>query len=185
MSEFMQIICSIATFTQIMFWRPPWNRFTGSLLASTCEGPYTSIFGCADTVMCRPGTFSPTGAASHFGPCVLCDEDDPFLGQTTCSSREYLVGDIDLDGVLSEREILHLLFTYTHGFEWGSKYNTEWMDLQISACHLPGTDNIVTLVVLSASLHLPSFSSYFRRHCMRKEPSYQHQSYWRCSVLWI
>lgn len=89
--------------------------------------------------MCKPGSFSPTGAATQFGPCVDCPGADSFLGQTSCSSKkDYIVGDVNGDGVLTEREVLHLLFTHTDGLGWGSKFQETWTDMESSACELPG-----------------------------------------------
>jgi len=95
------------------------------------------MFGC-DAVMCKPGTFNPAGSASHLGPCMDCIDGKPFLGQTICSSQDYLVGDIDLDGVLSEREVLHLLYTFNDQLEWGPQYTESWSDFEIPTCELPG-----------------------------------------------
>lgn len=113
-------------------------RLTGEIPPNLCNGAYDSLFGC-DAVMCKPGQFSPAGQAGKFGPCVDCpDTENNYLGQTSCASTDYLVGDLDGDGTLSDREVLHLLFTYTDGFEWGHKYQVLWTDIESPPCELPG-----------------------------------------------
>lgn len=71
-------------------------------------------FGC-DAVLCRPGTFNIHGHATLHSACRECPlyEDSPVLGRTTCPGTEYVHGDLDGDGVLSEREILRMLYVGT------------------------------------------------------------------------
>lgn len=60
------------------------------------------------------------------------------LGQTTCSSKEYIAGDVNGDGVLSEREILQLFYVFTNGQEWGSDFQKHWENPLTETCALPG-----------------------------------------------
>ena len=60
------------------------------------------------------------------------------LGQRTCPSKEYVAGDINGDGVLSEREIIQLFFVFTRGWDWGSDFRKQWEDMSTSSCDLPG-----------------------------------------------
>lgn len=60
------------------------------------------------------------------------------LGQTTCSSKDYIPGDIDGDGVLSEREILQLFYVFTNGPEWGGDFLMHWENLNTKTCDMPG-----------------------------------------------
>jgi len=48
------------------------------------------------------------------------------------------VGDINADGTLSQREVLHLLYTFTDGYDWGGKYTELWSDVETPSCELPG-----------------------------------------------
>ena len=82
------------------------------------------------------------GAASYLGPCQDCpaaenEKKGLLLGQTTCASSTFNVGDIDGDGILSQREILNLLFVFTNGHQWGDQYKP-WRDVDRVACDLPG-----------------------------------------------
>jgi hypothetical protein len=124
------------------------------------------MFGC-DAIMCKAGQFSPTGAASHFGPCMDCPDDEPFLGQTTCSGgANYLIGDMNLDGSLSEREVLHLLYTFTDGFKWEPRYES-WADIKIPSCELYGItceDNKVTHINLTDA-NLCSGDTKYNKGC--------------------
>ena len=137
--------------------------FTGKVPPALCIGPYASTFGC-ESVMCKPGTWSPTGSASQFGPCVVCPDDEPFLGQTTCAgANKYKAGDINGDGVLSEREVLQLLFTFTDGFEWGEAYQEMWQDVNSQPCRLPGVtceNNRVTQINLTDASMCTAYQKY-------------------------
>ena len=137
--------------------------FTGKVPPTLCNGPYASTFGC-DSVMCKPGTWSPTGSASQFGPCIVCPDDEPFLGQTTCSgAKNYKVGDINGDGLLSEREVLQLLFTFTDGFDWGDRYQELWQDVNSKSCRLPGItceNNRVTQINLTDASMCTAYKKY-------------------------
>jgi Leucine-rich repeat (LRR) protein len=114
------------------------NQFTevGIYSPTLCDkGKSKPSFGC-DVVACPRGTFSPSGSAGCLGPCITC-EDSHFYGQSTCLSKEYLVGDVDRDGVLSQREVLNLFFLSTNGHEWGDRFRN-WHDLSTSSCDLTG-----------------------------------------------
>ena len=103
-------------------------------------------FGC-DAVLCPPGTFHPSGAAtleSGCRPCPASDEDedhDPplnrVLGRLHCPGVNFVHGDLDGDGVLSQNEILRLLWVYTIGTNWGAQFQT-WADPHADACELNG-----------------------------------------------
>lgn len=106
----------------------------------------TLEFGC-DAILCPPETFHMNGAASNYGGCRQCiifaDEDPTrintasnYLGQTSCENTNFMFGDIDADGTLSQREILRLLYSATNG-NWGQKY-VSWKSKNIPECQLPG-----------------------------------------------
>ena len=91
---------------------------------------YRSL-GC-DIIMCPPGTFHPEGAATLDGGCRSCksfrnEKEKKYLAQTSCHNLEHVHGDLDGDGILSEREILSLFYVYTIGHNWGAKYE-DWGD---------------------------------------------------------
>ncbi len=103
-------------------------------------------FGC-DAILCPPGTFHPYGAAtmeSGCRPCPASDEDedhDPplnrILGRLSCPGVNFVHGDLDGDGMLSQNEILRLLWAFTMGSNWGAQFQT-WADPQSDACALNG-----------------------------------------------
>lgn len=100
-------------------------------------------FGC-DAVLCPAGTFHPNGAASLFAgcrPCAIRRGDDDrlvkILGRTTCEGTEFVHGDLNGDGIVSEREVLRLLYTYTIGRNWGAQFES-WADLGVHQCDLNG-----------------------------------------------
>ena len=100
-------------------------------------------FGC-DAVLCGAGTFHPNGAASLFSgckPCPVQPEDDEImskvLGRTSCKATTFLHGDLNGDGIVSEREVLRLLYTYTIGRHWGAQFES-WGDLTVDKCDLNG-----------------------------------------------
>ncbi len=101
-------------------------------------------------MMCKRGTFHPSGSATGIGPCAKCPENE-MLGQTTCPSKDFLIGDMDGNSVLSEREILRLFYTYTNGPEWGDEFQ-QWDDMSTESCLLKGIscnfDRRVTGIVL-------------------------------------
>ena len=104
-------------------------------------------FGC-DAILCPAGTFHPDGAASLYSgcrPCPIKQGDDPLstktLGQRKCGNDNnrttFVHGDLNGDGILSEREVLRLLFTYTVGKNWGLQFEN-WADTTIEKCDLNG-----------------------------------------------
>eukprot|EP00984_Skeletonema_dohrnii_P011709 scaffold4693_cov113-Skeletonema_dohrnii-CCMP3373.AAC.2 len=120
------------------------NNFTGEVptkLELDDSEEYFNLwrsFGCdkntlckpGHNILCSPGYFSPVGAVSELGPCQVCplsvDElEKKALGQTTCSSKDYIAGDVDGDGVLSGRE-------------WGTEFQKHWENVNTKTCDLPG-----------------------------------------------
>lgn len=124
---------------------------TGTIPKVLCKDPIldglmAEEFGC-DALMCPPGTFQPSGAASFVGACQPCpkteiaEEFSPklstILGRSSCESVRYLVGDQDDDGEVSPREALRFLYHELNGEEWGDKYYS-WRDLRVDACDITG-----------------------------------------------
>jgi Leucine-rich repeat (LRR) protein len=100
-------------------------------------------FGC-DAILCPAGTFHPNGAASLFSGCKPCPvhlgDDEKLskvLGRTTCNETTFLHGDLNGDGIVSEREALRLLYTYTIGRNWGAQFES-WADPMVNECDLNG-----------------------------------------------
>jgi len=121
--------------------------------------------GCA-AVMCPPGTFSPSGAATmEYGcrPCVPSDEggkhNPPLkkvLGSSACPGTNFVYGDLNGDGELSDREILRLLWVYTDGMNWGPDY-AMWGDAGTGECLLIGVkcsdkDEVIEIDLSGATL---------------------------------
>ncbi|KAL7468345.1 hypothetical protein ACHAXS_008563, partial [Conticribra weissflogii] len=128
------------------------NKFSGTVPKYLCQHKglkNAEKYGC-DAVMCKRGTFHPSGSATGIGPCAKCPENE-MLGQTTCPSKDFLIGDMDGNSVLSEREILRLFYTYTNGPEWGDEFQ-QWDDMSTESCLLKGIscnfDRRVTGIVL-------------------------------------
>jgi hypothetical protein len=121
-------------------------------------------FGC-DAILCPPGTFHPSGSAtmaSACRPCAPTDEDEDhepplnrILGRLSCPGTEFVHGDLDGDGELSQSEILRLLWTYTIGLNWGAQFQT-WSDPQSNVCDLNGIkcvdDNIAKIDLTDAAM---------------------------------
>ena len=104
-------------------------------------------FGC-DAILCPAGTFHPNGAASLSSgcrPCPVKKGDDALsaktLGQRRCGEDNnrttFVHGDLNGDGILSEREVLRLLYTYTIGQNWGLQFES-WADTTVDKCDLNG-----------------------------------------------
>lgn len=162
------------------------NHITGEIPLELCDHPYlnlenTAEFGC-DAILCPRETFHMNGAASSYGgcrKCILYADEDPgthiastYLGQTTCENTNFMIGDIDSDGLLSPREILRLLYSATNG-SWGPKY-VSWKS-KIPECQLPGVSckkgKVSKIELVDADLcgGLPeketSYDSYFEMAC--------------------
>jgi len=147
------------------------NLFTGTIPNVLCgdqlmDELIVEEFGC-DGLLCPPGTFQPSGAASIVGGCQPCpktklaEEFTPklstVLGRSSCESARYLVGDQNVDGVVSPREALRFIYFELNGEEWGDKYY-DWRDLKVKECDLTGitcTNGMVTKIDLSEA-HLCS-----------------------------
>jgi hypothetical protein len=103
-------------------------------------------YGC-DALMCGPGTFQPSGAAYTDGGCQPCpktklaEEFEPplstVLGRSSCESARFLVGDQDVDGRLSPREVLRYIYYELNGPEWGERFKP-WLDMKVNKCDLHG-----------------------------------------------
>jgi hypothetical protein len=126
-----------------------WARLTGTVPKIFCGGGAMSSnllyrqFGC-DAILCPAGTFHPNGAASLDSgcrPCVTSPAENMtlarVLGRTSCEGTNFIHGDLNGDGVLSEREVLRLLYTYTIGKNWGSQFES-WADPAFNMCDLAG-----------------------------------------------
>ncbi len=63
------------------------------------------------------------------------------LGQRRCGNEnnrtQFVHGDLNGDGELSEREVLRLLYTYTSGPNWGTQFES-WADTTVDKCDLNG-----------------------------------------------
>lgn len=139
------------------------NLLTGTVPKIFCGGGVNSPnilyrqFGC-DAVLCPAGTFHPNGAASLYSGCRPCPvkrgDDEKMakvLGRTECSGTSFSHGDLNGDGVLSEREVLRLLYTYTSGRNWGAQFES-WADPMVDKCDLTGivcVDNFVAKIDLT------------------------------------
>lgn len=110
------------------------------------DGLTAEEYGC-DGILCPPGTFQPSGAATIVGGCQPCpktrfaEEFEPklstVLGRTSCESAPYLVADQNVDGEVSPREALRYLYYELNGDVWGDKYYS-WRDLKVDECDLHG-----------------------------------------------
>lgn len=127
------------------------NRFVGVLDERRCVGlkarNYTVPFNCTDFIACQAGTFHPEGAANDISGCIRCPTCPPhsdsthceMIGQSDCdgASIDFVRGDMNGDGILSQREVLRLFFTLTGGHDWGEQYS-DWGDLNTNECALSG-----------------------------------------------
>lgn len=102
-------------------------------------------FGC-DAILCPAGTFHPYGAATMQAgcrPCPQSEDDDSLvplnkvLGRLDCPGVAGVHGDLDGNGILTEREILRLLWSYNIGMNWGAQFQS-WADPRIDVCDLYG-----------------------------------------------
>ncbi len=80
--------------------------------------------------------------------CPACSSGATFLacnyiGQTQCIDEsnnndvKAIRGDMNADGVLSQREFLRLFYVLTGGTSWGEQYSN-WRDMTVDACTLTG-----------------------------------------------
>lgn len=100
--------------------------------------------GCS-AVLCPAGSYHPEGAATMYSacrPCPPCMSNptiNAVIGRTTCDSDTgtFLFGDVNGDGVLSQREVLFVFFLNTMGPSWGSQFQS-WGDIDVHECILAG-----------------------------------------------
>ena len=122
------------------------NKLHGTVPIALCNqnwNRHVALHGC-DAILCSSGTFHPNGAADNYGACRVCHQSvlasnsaAKYLGQLTCESTSFLIGDADGDGVRSPREILQFFYQVNYGFYWGTKFS-DWLDPTIPDCELPG-----------------------------------------------
>lgn len=103
-------------------------------------------FGCS-AILCPPGTFHPDGSASIVGGCQPCPKTDlaeefepklsTVLGRASCESNRFLIGDQNVDGDVSQREALRLMYYEMNGNGWGEKFGT-WREPKVDECELAG-----------------------------------------------
>lgn len=140
------------------------NLLTGDVPSVFCN--QSRDHGCA-AFLCPAGTWHPHGHATDFSCChqVRLKEApllSPFylqllipyflshqcpnipFGQESVLGRNFcyghtkiLHGDIDCDGVVSQREVLRLLFVNTIGRLWGQAFQN-WYDMDGNECDLEG-----------------------------------------------
>ena len=122
-------------------------------------------YGC-HAIACPAGSFSGNGAASSSGTCRSCrNKNSKILGKVSCASQssdsssklnhnKYLnelrspptdFPDVDGNGMISQREVLRMLYLYTSVDEIGSGWDHDptsmwhkWKDLKVHECDLPG-----------------------------------------------
>lgn len=100
-------------------------------------------------VACPGGTFHPDGAANILGNCTKCNSCEgegsensnacQYLGQYKCVDRDevFFRGDVNGDGVLSQREVLRLWYIDSAVPRWGKTYQN-WANQKVPACELAG-----------------------------------------------
>jgi hypothetical protein len=110
--------------------------------------------------------------------CPASDEDDfhglplnSVLGRRSCPSTNFVYGDLDGDGQLSDREVLRLLWVYSVGSNWGAQY-AKWADVDTEECLLNGVTcsdmgEIIKIDLSSAVLcsdggRIPEYSKHCR-----------------------
>mmetsp|Transcript_17405 Transcript_17405/g.49822 ORF Transcript_17405/g.49822 Transcript_17405/m.49822 type:complete len:1322 (-) Transcript_17405:68-4033(-) len=160
------------------------NKFTGevpdSLCGKTNRVKWSELWVACDSIACPPGFFHPDGASNFRGGCLKCtDPPEPpaeklvddtglevfvyaipkqtRLGQSICHSRQYVVGDLNADGVVYEHEALRLIWSSTGGRNWSDKFsnwndraNTKKCDYTGVTCNKAG--DVVTLDLRGANL---------------------------------
>jgi hypothetical protein len=132
---------------------PCLRRLVGAVPKILCGGGHQSKnrvfleFGC-DAVLCPTGTFHPAGAATLQAGCRPCPVNtvegewlnpplSKILGRTSCDEVEFVHGDLNGDGNLSQREILRLFFFNLIGENWGAPFS-DWGDMGVNECELQG-----------------------------------------------
>lgn len=108
---------------------------------------FTVPFNCTDFIACPSGTFHPDGKANETSGCIKCPSCSSTpssihcqsIGQSDCpdGESEFIRGDMDGDGILSQREILRLFYVLTGGHSWGELYS-QWENVNVDKCTLPG-----------------------------------------------
>lgn len=122
------------------------NLMTGQIPSLFCGQGSSTVsllyhdFGC-DAVLCPSGTFNIHGHATLHSGCRVCPHilpgQEKVLGRTSCGDLTNVYGDLDSDGVVSQREVLRLLFISTIGRFWGQKFQS-WALLDKDECDLEG-----------------------------------------------
>jgi len=132
------------------------NKLQGHMMDAICELDVISDYvrdempPFKNMVTCPRGYFHPLGHATEEEDCAVCPhchpEDDLkdrnclFLGQTKCIDGTLVTnGDFNGDGVLSDREVLRLMYLKMNNEEWDKKYDS-WANINgyPDACSLPG-----------------------------------------------
>lgn len=145
-------------------------RITGTIPSMFCGHGAKSHnilyreFGC-DAVLCRPGSFNINGHATLHSACRECPSTEEgeaqnppvstILGRTTCEGVPFVHGDLDGDGILSQREVLRMLYIDNLGRFWGAGFQA-WADMGVHECNLAGItctkNNIVKIDFTNANI---------------------------------
>mmetsp|Transcript_5023 Transcript_5023/g.6495 ORF Transcript_5023/g.6495 Transcript_5023/m.6495 type:complete len:1284 (-) Transcript_5023:486-4337(-) len=147
------------------------NSIQGDMEDSRCESiknelyqdEYPVPYSCVDFIACSPGTFHENGNANYISGCIKCpscfdsaeeskDSTCLMYGQESCidSNINFILGDMDGDGSLSQREVLRLIYASTDGKSWGHQYH-KWAQMDVDSCELTGInckDGLVTKIDL-------------------------------------
>jgi Leucine-rich repeat (LRR) protein len=140
------------------------NLITGRIPSLFCGQGSSSLsllyhdFGC-DAVLCPAGTFNRYGHATLYSGCRACLNmplgEEKVLGRISCEGVTNVHGDLDGDGVVSQREVLRLLYINTIGRLWGKKYQ-KWALMDVNECDLEGVvcvrDNVAKIDLQGAEL---------------------------------
>ena len=161
------ILCHQKSVIQKPFLRYFNNRFTGQIQQSFCHDLTLNKvvpFACTDLVACPAGTFHPDGFANNQSGCIKCHGCDVnptascgYIGQKDCvdESTKFIRGDMDGDGLLSQREFLRLFYYLTDGNSWGNTY-ADWTNMNIHECSLSGVnckgENVTKIDLRGATL---------------------------------
>ena len=108
---------------------------------------YPVPFSSSDLIACPSSTFHPDGVANYMSGCMNCpkcvsvekESTCNYLGQIQCldQSLKFVRGDMNGDGILSQREVLRLFYVVTEGMFWGRNYS-KWAQMNVNECSLPG-----------------------------------------------